>query len=105
VERDVRQALADLDSAEAAVAQAVVRQKVARANAEEVHERFANGLASALEEADALAGRFEADVETVRQRFARSAARLDLLRALGDWPLPRATATHPAGAPASESTR
>jgi outer membrane protein len=105
IERDVRQALADLDSAEAAVAQAEVRQQVSRANAEEVHERFLNGLATALEEADALASRFEADVEVVRQRFARSAARLDLLRSLGDWPLVRPTAITSIAPQPSETAR
>ena len=89
VELEVRRALADLEATLATVAQAEIRQEVSRANAEEVHERFLNGLATALEEADALASRFEADAQAVFQRNSRAAAQLDLLRALGDWPLPQ----------------
>jgi outer membrane protein TolC len=106
VELEVRTALADLASAEAAVAQAEVRLAVARANAEEVHERFAHGLATALEEADALASRFEADAGAVRQRYLAAAARIDLRRAVGDWPLPAAAPPAPAApAPAPEVSR
>ncbi len=100
VELEVLQALADLRASTAALAAAGVRRDVARANADEVHERFVHGLASALEQADALVGRFEAEAEQVRQGYAGSSARLELLRALGDRPV----AGVPASAVASEPT-
>nr|MBP7589152.1 hypothetical protein [Thermoanaerobaculia bacterium] len=55
-------------------------------NAEEVRERFQNGLATALEQTDAQVSAFEAEVEVARQGFARDVADLALQRALGGWP-------------------
>lgn len=83
---EVAEAATALATAEAAVAQAGVRSEVARANAVEVRERFSNGLASALEQADAQVEQFEAEAELVRQGYARAVARLALDRAVGDWP-------------------
>ena len=54
--------------------------------AEEVRERFQNGLATALEQTDAQVAEFEAEVEVARQGFARDVADLALQRALGGWP-------------------
>ncbi|MBP7756077.1 MAG: TolC family protein [Thermoanaerobaculia bacterium] len=83
----VERALSDLETAGAALAQAEVRAEVARQNAEEVGERFAQGLASGLEQADALVSRFEAEAELARQGFALHVSQLQLLQALGEWPL------------------
>lgn len=83
---EVEGALADLAAAEAGERQAAVRLEVAGDNAEEVRERFQNGLATALEQADALVARFEAEAEVERQRFAVARARLALERAVGLWP-------------------
>ncbi|GMU65043.1 MAG: hypothetical protein AMXMBFR36_13170 [Acidobacteriota bacterium] len=83
---EVEAALADLTNAEAGRSQAAVRLEVAGENAEEVRERFKNGLATALEQADALVARFEAEAEVERQRFAVARARLALERAVGLWP-------------------
>lgn len=83
---EVEAALADLANAEAGRSQAAVRLEVAGENAEEVRERFQNGLATALEQADALVARFEAEAEVERQRFAVARARLALERAVGLWP-------------------
>jgi outer membrane protein TolC len=83
---EVRLALADLETAEGALAQADVRARVAAQNAEEIRERFGQGLASALERADAAAASFEAEAEVERQRFALSLAELALERAAGQGP-------------------
>ncbi|MBZ0101950.1 MAG: TolC family protein, partial [Thermoanaerobaculia bacterium] len=83
---EVESALADLATAEAAREQAEVRLAVATQNAEEVRERFLNGLATALEQADALVGQFEADAALAREQFAVSLSRLALERAVGLWP-------------------
>ncbi len=84
---EVDQALADLETAEAAYEQSRVRAEVARQNAEEVRERFQNGLATALEQTDSQVAQFEADAERVRSDYNRSIARLALEQALGAWPI------------------
>lgn len=83
---EVEQALADLLTAEAALAQAAVQSEVAAQNATEVRERFQEGLATGLELADALVERFAAAAEVARQGFARRLAQLAVERALGAWP-------------------
>ncbi|HSM14778.1 MAG TPA: TolC family protein [Thermoanaerobaculia bacterium] len=91
---EVSEVLAALESAEAGVEQASVRREVATANSNEIRERFQNGLATALEQADASVEQFEAESELVRQRYTRALARLALIRALGQWP-----GAQPEGAP------
>jgi|CXWL01.1.fsa_nt_gi outer membrane protein TolC len=87
VDLDVRNALADLSTAEAASRQAAVASQVAEQNADEVRERFRVGLASALEQADANVAAFEAVAEQERAAFAQQLAQLALDRAVGAWPL------------------
>jgi outer membrane protein TolC len=104
---EVESALAELATAEAAFDQARVAQEVAGENAEEVRERFGQGLATGLELADSLVSRFAAATELARQGYARALARLELERALGDWPggAPPPTAPSvaaPATAPAAD---
>ena len=82
----VERAQADLATAPAAIEQASVVADVARQNAEEVHERYRQGLATALEQADALVAQFEAESDLARQGFAHAQARLALARAIGEWP-------------------
>jgi outer membrane protein TolC len=89
VELEVDRARADLATAEAALEQSEVQSDVAKQNFEEVDERYRNGLASALEQTDALVSAFEALVNRVRQQFARAVARLALEEAIGAWPVPR----------------
>lgn len=83
---DLANALSELDAAHAAIAQAEVRVRVARQNADEVGARFAQGLSTVLEQADATVSAYEADVELVRSRFALNQAQLSLGRILGRWP-------------------
>ena len=83
---EVRTALTDIETAGEAVRQAEVREAVARENAAEVRELFAQGLATALEQADANVSEFEAAAERARQRFVLRLAEIALLRAVGAWP-------------------
>lgn len=83
---EVRTALADLETSEAGVEEASIQEQVARDNADEVRELFAQGLATALEQADANVSEFEAAAELARRRFALRVAQLALLEATGDWP-------------------
>jgi outer membrane protein TolC len=78
--------LSDLATAVAAVEQAQVRVKVAQQNAEETAVRFAQGLSTALEQADAIVAAYEAEVELARSRFGQQQAQLALEQAVGRWP-------------------
>ncbi|MEQ8278213.1 MAG: TolC family protein [Deltaproteobacteria bacterium] len=86
VKLELSQARTDLNTAQAAVAQAEARLEVARENAEEVRARFTQGLASALEQADAAVAEYDAAQALAQERFEASAAALRLTRAVGDWP-------------------
>ena len=76
----------ELTTSEASLVQAEARLAAARDNALEVRERYGNGLATALEQADAAVEQFEAESELVRQRYTRALSRLALARAIGLWP-------------------
>ncbi len=86
VRLQILEALTNLETAQAALAQASARADVAGQNEEEVRARFSVGLATALEQADASAQRYEAEAEAARQQFTLQQARLQLLQALGRWP-------------------
>ncbi len=79
--------LADLETAEASLAQAQARDRLARANAEEVRARYKQGLATALEDADAISGQFEAESGLVAAQLQMARSRLDLRQLAGVWPL------------------
>jgi len=83
VEVDVRGAQVSVASQRAALKQAEVALDVARKNAQETSELYRQGLATALEVADATVSLFEAEVAQVRQRFNLGIAFLNLEAALG----------------------
>jgi outer membrane protein TolC len=83
VEIDVREALVSLASQRAALKQASVAQDAARKNASETSELYRQGLASALQVADATVRLFEAEVAYVSQRYGLGIAFLNLEAALG----------------------
>ncbi|MCX6565898.1 MAG: TolC family protein [Candidatus Aminicenantes bacterium] len=83
VEVDVRQARVSLASQKAALKQAEVALDVAKKNAHETSELYRQGLATALEVADATVSLFEAEVAQVRQRFNLGISFLNLEAALG----------------------
>jgi outer membrane protein TolC len=83
VDVEVRNALVSLDSERAALKQATAAQQVAQKNAAETSELYRQGLASALQVADANISLFDAEVALVRQRFNLGVAFLNLEAALG----------------------
>lgn len=87
VELDVRQALVSLDSQRASLKQAKVAHEAAIKNATETSELYRQGLASALQVADANVRLFEAEVALVGERFGLGVAFLNLEAALGLDPL------------------
>lgn len=83
VDVEVREALVSLSSQRASLRQATVAQEVAKKNAAETTELYRQGLASALEVADAIVSLFEAEVALVQERYGLGVAFLNLEAALG----------------------
>jgi outer membrane protein TolC len=83
---ELADALSALDAARAAIDQAEVQVRVAHQNADEIGARFAQGLSTVLEQADAAVSSYEADVNLARSRFTAQQAQLTLGRILGRWP-------------------
>jgi outer membrane protein TolC len=78
-----RKALVSLENQRASLKQASVAHDVAKKNAAETAELYRQGLASALEVADANVSLFEAEVGFVQQRYGLGVAFLNLEAALG----------------------
>jgi outer membrane protein TolC len=83
VELQVREGLVSLENQRAALKQVVVAHGAAARNATEVAELYRQGLASALEAADANVRMFEAEVTLVRERYGLAIAYLNFEAALG----------------------
>ncbi|MCX6571252.1 MAG: TolC family protein [Candidatus Aminicenantes bacterium] len=83
VDVEVRQALVSLANQRASLKQASVAQEVARKNASETTELYRQGLASALQVADAIVSLFEAEVALVQERYGLGVAFLNLEAAIG----------------------
>jgi outer membrane protein TolC len=83
VEIDVRNALVALSSQRASLKEAAVAREVARRNATETTQLYRQGIASALEAADANVSLFEAEVAFVRERYGLALAYLNFEAALG----------------------
>ncbi len=86
VDLDVNIALEEITAARAALATAQVRLQAAQRNQSETHARFINGLATAIEEADATASTYEASAELAGARYALWQAWLAINRTVGRWP-------------------
>jgi outer membrane protein TolC len=80
---DVHRALVDLERNRTATRQAAVAAQRGQRNAEEVALLYGQGLASALEVADANLRRFEAEVALVQARYGQGLSHLNLRAALG----------------------
>ncbi len=87
VELQVREALVSLENQRAAYKQARVAHEVALKNAAEIAELYRQGLASALQVADANVALFDAEVALVRERYGLGVSFLNLEAALGLDPL------------------
>lgn len=83
VEVQVREALVSLENQRAVYRQARVAHDVALKNAAEIAELYRQGLASALQVADANVALFEAEVAFVQERYGLGVAFLNLEAALG----------------------
>lgn len=82
-------AVVDLESEQAAIRQAETAVTAARRNADETTELYRQGLASALEVADANVRLFEAETAQVRAHYQLALAYLNLRAAKGLDPLGR----------------
>lgn len=80
---DVHRALVDLESNRTATRQAATAAQMGERNAEEVAVLYGQGLASALEVADANLQRFVAEVALVQARYGQGLSHLNLRAALG----------------------
>jgi outer membrane protein TolC len=91
IERGARlvaqRARAALQAADASIAEAENAARMAERNAREVTTLYREGLASALDVADASARWYDAEVTLVRERYTRATAVLSLRDALGRDPL------------------
>ncbi len=87
VEVQVREAQVSLENQRAVYRQAGVAHEVALKNASEIAELYRQGLASALQVADANVALFEAEVALVRERYGLGVSYLNLEAALGLDPL------------------
>jgi outer membrane protein TolC len=83
VDVEVRQALVSLANQRASLKQAAAAHEVAKKNAAETTELYRQGLASALQVADANVSLFEAEVAFVQERYGLGVAFLNLEAALG----------------------
>jgi outer membrane protein TolC len=83
VDLEIREALVSLASQRASLKQANTAYEVAKKNAAETTELYRQGLASALQVADANVSLFEAEVALVQQRYGLGVAFLNLEAALG----------------------
>ncbi|HUP47543.1 MAG TPA: TolC family protein [Thermoanaerobaculia bacterium] len=88
VEQQMRTAGVQLSSEQAALREAVAAVRAARRNAEETNELYRQGLASALELANANQSLFEAEVAEVTARYRMAQAYLALREAAGLEPAP-----------------
>jgi outer membrane protein TolC len=87
VDRDVRRALISSQNDRAVARQAQVAVDVGRRNAEEIAVLYRQGLARALEVADANVRLFEAEVALAQARYGVGLSLLNLRAALGLDPL------------------
>ncbi|MBK5258027.1 MAG: TolC family protein [Thermoanaerobaculia bacterium] len=84
VERQLRSAAVRLASEQAALREATAALRAARKNANETNELYRQGLASALELADANQRLFEAEVAEVNARYRMAQAYLAVREARGE---------------------
>jgi outer membrane protein TolC len=83
IRNEVRQALRDLDSAEATLKTAREKERLARQNHEAVRERYRSGLATSLEVVQADDDLVQSETGAILESLNLSLRRLDLLKSLG----------------------
>lgn len=85
--KELATALGALATAEESLAQAQAQRQVATLNLGEVQARFREGLATALQAADASSLLFQAETDLVGRTLDLATARFQLRQILGRWPL------------------
>jgi len=85
--RDLATALGALATAEESQTQAMAQRQVATLNLGEVQARFREGLATALQAADASSLLFQAESDLIARTLDLAVARFQLRQILGRWPL------------------
>jgi outer membrane protein TolC len=93
VERQMRSAAVQLSTEQASLREAAAAVRAASKNSEETNILYREGLASALELADATQRLFEAEVAEVTARYRMALAYLSLREASGVAPVAAATVT------------
>lgn len=83
VDLEVREALVSMTNQRASLKQATTAHEIAKKNAAETTELYRQGLATALQVADANVSLFEAEVGLVQERYGLGVAFLNLEAALG----------------------
>jgi outer membrane protein TolC len=83
VDLEVREALVSMTNQRASLKQATTAYEIAKKNAAETTELYRQGLATALQVADANVSLFEAEVALVQERYGLGVAFLNLEAALG----------------------
>ncbi len=83
VDLEVREALVSMTNQRASLKQATTAHEIAKKNAAETTELYRQGLATALQVADANVSLFEAEVAMVQERYGLGVAFLNLEAALG----------------------
>ncbi len=83
VDLEVSEALVSLTNQRASLKQANIANEIAKRNAKEIAELYRQGLATALQVADANVSLFEAEVTLVSERYGLAIAYLNLEAALG----------------------
>ncbi len=98
--RDLATAIGALATAETSLSQAQSQLNVARINASEVAARFRQGLATALDAADANASVFQAESDLTSRQVDLQSAHFKIRDLIGRWPLvDTAPADHGSAAP------
>jgi outer membrane protein TolC len=87
VERELRSAAVQLSTEQAALREAAAALRAARKNADETNALYREGLASALELADANQRLFESEVAEVTARYRMAVAYLSWREAIGIGPV------------------
>jgi len=85
--RDIATGLSSLRTAEISLEQSTTALRVARLNEEETLTRFKQGLATALDAADASAQSFQADSDLTGRQLDLASSRFSLRQLIGRWPL------------------
>ena len=93
---DLAQAMDAVRNADALIIQTRIEVTVAETNANENHARVVQGLGTALEEADANAALFSAEVDLSNAQLDGQSSRFALRQIIGLWPLDDREPTPPA---------